>query len=171
MLFERISQTGKVPEGTKEIKVRQLMAYLVSLLIADLQRSMTWLAVCTVAVDAGYRKAEKIKARRQRLLDKINICRSYLKEPLIEMPEGWLEINLTYGYGAVNHNNIGIFQILQMAKIFEDIPPEDKVKAGILELKESHRENFLDMAAKNVHGTNHEQTMELAMISMQGPRG
>ena len=82
-------------------KVRQVLNYLVRRLESELDKKHVWLATCTVAVTAGWWRADRFRTRRQKLLVLINKCRVFLDLPAVEL-EGkyWYDHNIYDGYSA-----------------------------------------------------------------------
>ena len=103
MLIERLYQGQGIPEGTKPVRVRQVMVTLLERLAKELNREpYLWAAVCTVAVEAGRWKGERLRKRRLKLQSLIQECASFLGEadPTAHFPKGWESFQLYYGYGA-----------------------------------------------------------------------
>jgi hypothetical protein len=104
VIIEHLQQHGTVPAGTKKEKVQQVMKVLCARLYDRLNTPFRWLAVCTVAVSAGYQAADKKIRKRKKLRAMIQACADYLgaDDPTSHFKGGWENANMTYGYGAVD---------------------------------------------------------------------
>ena len=91
-----------LPASTCPHKVGQIHNELVRRLERELNKSHVWLAACTVAVQAGHWRGDRLLKRRLKLLDMINTCRLFLDTDVLKPETGWARKGLVYGYGAHN---------------------------------------------------------------------
>ena len=69
----------------------------------ELSKTYRWLAVCTVAVEAGRWGGERRRKRRVKLLSMVNQCRSRLgMVEVVPKDDSWCMVGLYYGYWASN---------------------------------------------------------------------
>ena len=88
--------------GFHERHVQTALTSLTARLDSELSQTYRWLAVCTVAVEAGCWGGRRRLRRRLRLLRMINRCRVRLGwAPVVMEDSEWASHNLYYDYGAV----------------------------------------------------------------------
>ena len=119
MIIEKLYQTGKLPKKTPVHRIKQVEQHLSDLLRGQMRRGLRWIAICSVAVEAGCRIAHKRKAQRIKLLKLINVCRKARKAKPIIPKEGWEEANLVYGYGAVYSQKVDPLAISWMVALIQ----------------------------------------------------
>ena len=122
MLLENLYQKGQLPQNVNPNKVKQILVLLIGRLSMELAKTHVWLAVCTVAVEAGCWRGRRLAKRRIKLLALINVCAKELDMPPLdeELPEmfkkGWEQHNLYYGYGGIygyaDDNNCTVQDVL-----------------------------------------------------------
>lgn len=89
--------------GFRDEHVQLAMEALTERLATELTKTYRWLAVCTVAVNAGLWGGERRRKRRIKLLAMINQCHTRMgMEPVIMEDEQWASVGLYYGYWATN---------------------------------------------------------------------
>jgi hypothetical protein len=89
--------------GFKDEHVQSAHDALTERLATELGKVYRWLAVCTVAVEAGYWGGERRRKRRIKLLAMINQCRTRLgMDPVLMEDSAWASVGLYYGYGATH---------------------------------------------------------------------
>lgn len=108
MLLERLYQTSEIPAGTSKVKAKQLRDELYNRLLEKLSTKFVWYAVASVAVEAGYRIANRKQAQRKRLRELVDTLSSYIREesPCRNFPSDWESVNMEYGYGAYNDQSL-----------------------------------------------------------------
>ena len=99
-LLDRLYMGEEIPNGTDHSRVKQMEQVLRDRLTKKLQQRYTWLATCTVAVQAGEWGGRRRVAQRQKLMSLINKCRKYRGIETIVPDNGWAYIGLRFGYGA-----------------------------------------------------------------------
>ncbi len=102
-LRQTLEQSLQLPESANKADVRHLMGCLTEELAVSLKKRYCWLAVCTVAVDAGRWGGERRRKRRLKLAKMAGICAEFIgvENPFKNLPAGWDRIGLYYDYGAV----------------------------------------------------------------------
>ena len=89
--------------GFKDEHVKLALTALNERLATELTKVYRWLAVCTVAVEAGRWGGERRRKRRIKLLAMINQCRTRLgMDPVLMEDSAWASVGLYYGYGATH---------------------------------------------------------------------
>jgi len=89
--------------GFRERHVQSALTSLTVRLESELSTPYRWLAVCTVAVQAGVWGGNRRLRRRLRMLRMINRLRVRLGwAPVVMESNEWASHNLYYGYGAVS---------------------------------------------------------------------
>lgn len=90
-------------DAFREEHVQAALTSLSTRLESELSTPYRWLAVCTVAVQAGVWGGNRRLRRRLRLLRMINRLRVRLGwAPVVMESNEWASHNLYYGYGAVS---------------------------------------------------------------------
>jgi len=102
MLREMLEAGKDIPQDTNRNNLLFLMMLMIRELSQKMQESYTWLASCTVAVEAGRWGGERRRRRRLKLAHMIAKCAEFLgmPDPTQVLPKGWEMNGLTYGYGA-----------------------------------------------------------------------
>ncbi len=103
MLIERLYQGLEIPQGTDAQRVVHLHSHLVVRLVEAMKKRHVWLAACTVAVNAGVWKGRRLRRQRLKLLTMINKTRAFLGLPYIALHDGWENVGIYDGYGAIDN--------------------------------------------------------------------
>ena len=122
MLMELLYHGLPLPANTADDKLAAVQANVEKKLASQLARPLRWHAIASRAVEAGHRIAQKRKRQRRKLAQMLDRVRAARGLAPISRPEGWEEVNLVYGYGAVKQENLTRASVMFIAAKTLGIP-------------------------------------------------
>lgn len=103
-VIECLYQKGTLPPNTSPATIKQVEDVLARRLLNKMNKSYSWYAACTVAVEAGMWGAKRRIIQRKKLLHLINVCRDARGIAPMVLPEDWASAGIISGYWAYNAN-------------------------------------------------------------------